>query len=634
MIDQVHEIIAGVESSFFIITATGVVTFASRGMYSVPAGVFLERGIDAFDLLLSDHERLHFAQMLTTVLEGKSEVASEIFQANVVDRNGDPVFFSVTAKALPEHGPERFLFEVHDRTQFIRKEQEMARLQREVLIFKEISSLRQLYTDADRFFDAALQQVVETVDADAALLYVAADSREELLVHNNVVPSSSSVPSLYLHLPRAVHLLARVSLIRSDAATFDRHTALFAKKGWMTTLILPLQLRSERVGTLILLSKQDDAFPWHAIRLAASIASFLGAFVATELLWRQKERLTALTKSVFAYSPDGLFIIDRDGRVGERNALTERIMGTDEGVLLETLVIDKQRRRVKEFTRQLRLHRTVGVAVVFRADPVHTYEISATPLATGELVQYLCMARNVTGWVDERSALQQRNDQLAMVDRMKDEFVSMVSHELRSPLTVVMGNLSLLEMQARAKDRPLLTDMRRNIDRLNRLVRDILEATRLEYADIPFDSTTVELAAITEVVESAVHDEVMRRQLIWKTAIPSESVQNDPVRLTQIVTNLVSNSVRHTPSGGTVSLTMKVADDWLTITVTDTGEGMTDEQQEHIFERFYRGQHTTAGFGLGLYIVKKLLERMGGRVTVQSAVNKGTMIIVQIPRVV
>ena len=629
-----QNIIQNAQAAFFVVTSAGDITLASRGLYAVPTAVFLERGIDAFDLVLAESERLRFAQMLTRVLESDKEVHGEIFQTNRYDSSGDPAFFSLNAKLL-NGSTGQFLFELTDRTAFVHREREVKRLEREVLIFKEISYLRQHHTDTEQFFSQVVAKIVESTESDAALLFVEAEGHEELLVHNSVVERGKSISSFYLKLPHALHKGSRVSLYRNDTASAaDRAVTGYVKRGWHTLLTVPLRVRDERVGTLILLSKLDDAFPWPAVRLSTSIASYLGAFLASELLWRQKERLTALTKSVFAYSSDGLFVIDRDGRVGERNALTERIIGTDDNVTLESLVQVRYARRVSQFTRQLRLNRTARVAVVFKLDPTHTFEISATPLSTGELVHYLCMARNVTGWVDERSALQQRNDKLSEVDRIKDEFVSMVSHELRSPLTVVMGNLSLLDKLIPAEQQPLLSDMRRNIDRLNRLVRDILEVTRLEYADITFESTSVELSAIVEVVESAVASEVKSRGIIWQTDYKSQTVQNDPVRLSQVVTNLVSNAVRHTGSGGTVALSMRVVDDWLTINVTDTGEGMTDEQQNHMFERFYRGKHTTAGFGLGLYIVKKLLERMGGRITVKSALGKGTAIIVQIPRVV
>lgn len=634
MNDIANDIIAASQAAFFVVSVAGDISVASRGLYAVSADVFIERGIDAFDLLLAESERLRFAELLTQVLDKEKEVTDHIFQTAIRDINGNPSYFSITAKILPTSKVGRFVFEVRDRTLFMRKEQEVSRLQREVQIFKEISYLRQVESDVEQFFSKVLQSAVESVDADAALLYVMAETHEELLVQNGVVPQNKAVPSNLVQLPHQLQTLPRVSLFRMDPVAPSRAVSTYEKKGWRSTLVVPLKVRDERVGTLVLLSKQDDAFTWDMIRLATGIGSYLGAFVATELLWRQKEQLAALTKSVFAYSPDGLFMLNRDGVVGERNALTERIMGSTDNVCLADLVEIKYVRRVKQFLRQLRLHKSARVAVVFRADPVHTFEISATPLVTGELIQHLCMARNVTGWVDERSALQQRNDQLSEIDRVKDEFVSMVSHELRSPLTVVMGNLSLLHKLIPDPQKPLLADMQRNIDRLNRLVRDILEVTRLEYADISFDSTEVELSAVVEVVEASVAPEVRSKQLHWSATIDSTTVHNDPVRLAQIVTNLVSNAVRHTGKDGSVALSMRVLDDWLTITVIDTGEGMTDEQQQHIFERFYRGEHTTAGFGLGLYIVKKLLERMGGRVTVQSTLHKGTTIIVQIPRVI
>lgn len=627
------KIIKSAQSAFYVITASGEIVKASRGLYAVPEDVFIERGIDAFDLFLAEHERLPFAQMLSIVLEGRGEVVGRIFQTNTYNQNGEPAFFSITSQIIPGY-ENHYLLEAADHTTLVREERELRRLQRETSIFKKISYLRQIHTDSEEFFMYAVQSIIEATDSDAALLYVQVDSHEELLVQNGVSQPGNGVPAYFIRLPHALQKMIHPVLFRADTTYCHRTVAPYVAKGWNTQLIVPLTLRDERVGTLVLLSQQDDAFPWYVVRLASSTASYLGAFLATELLWRQKEHLSALTQSAFAHSSDGLFVIDRNGLVRERNTLAEKIMDSNDNTGLAQLVVARHRLRVKDFITGLSANQIMRVSVVFAADPTQTFEISATPLVTGELVHYLCVARNVTGWVDERFALKQRNEQLSMIDRMKDEFVSMVSHELRSPLTVLMGNLSLLEKHSDVNQKPYINDMRRNVDRLNRLIRDILEVTRLEYADITFDSTQVELLAIAEVVSAAVEQEVAAKKLQWKVECGSATVKNDPVRLAQIITNLATNAVRHTNDGGSVTVKMEVDDDWLTVTVRDTGEGMTPEQQKHIFERFYRGRHNLVGFGLGLYIVKKLLERMHGKIIVKSAVGKGTTITVCIPRVI
>lgn len=627
------QIVENAQSAFFVVNESGDIVEATRGLYAIPAQVFVERGIDAFDLIVAESERIPFAEMLVSVLEGNVEINERVFQATTCTANGYPAFFALTMRKLPQH-PHLFLFEVFDRTQLVGEEREISRQQRETQIFKDISYLRQIHQDSDRFFNEALAAVTEAVEADAALLYVRIESHDELLVHNNIVADGKVVPATYVRLPRGAESFIHTTLSRSDDQYVDRVMKSYVTHGWLSHLVVPLMVRDERVGMLVLLSKGNDAFPWHAVRLATSTASYLGAFMATELLWRQKERLHALAKSAFAYSQDGLFVVDRDGVIIERNALAEQVQGEGDGKTLVGSVLPGYKKRASAFIRGLSSAESPRTTVVFAADPTHSFEITATPLATGELVQYLCIARNVTGWIDERSALQERNDQLAMVDRMKDEFVSMVSHELRSPLTVVMGNLSLIERTTPPEQREPIAAMRRNIERLNRLVRDILEVTRLEYAEISFNTSLVELTAIEEVVVAAVSDQLRDRHLVWSSHVASATVTNDPLRLTQIVSNIVNNAVQHTPDKGKIVLDMSVTDDVLTIVVSDSGEGMTRVQQRHMFERFYRGEHTHAGFGLGLYIVKKLLDRMRGTVLVKSAVGVGTTITITIPRVI
>ena len=627
------QIVESAQSAFFVVDGSGDIVEATRGLYAVPVKVFIERGIDAFDHIVAESERIQFAEMLASVLEGGVEVNERVFQTTTYTANGYPAYFALSVRKLPQH-PNLFLFEVFDRTQLVSEERELTRQQRETQIFKDISYLRQVHQDSDQFFTEALAAVTEAVEADAALLYVRIEEHDELLVQNNIVAEGKVVPTAYVRLPRGAESIIHITLTRSDAQYSDAITKPYVTSGWLSHLVVPLTVRDERVGMLVSLSKSDDAFPWHSVRLATSTASYLGAFVATELLWRQKERLHALAKSAFAYSQDGLFVVDREGVIIERNALAEQVQGAVDGKALADTVVPQYKKRASAFVHSLSRGESSRITVVFAADPTHSFEITATPLATGELVQYLCIARNVTGWVDERSALQERNDQLAMIDRMKDEFVSMVSHELRSPLTVVMGNLSLIERTMPTDQREPIAAMRRNIERLNRLVKDILEVTRLEYAEISFNTSELELIAIEEVVVAAISDQIRDRHLTWDAHVVSATVTNDPLRLTQIVSNVVNNAVQHTPDGGRISLDMSVTDAVVTIVVSDSGEGMTRVQQRHMFERFYRGEHTHAGFGLGLYIVKKLLDRMHGTVHVKSTVGVGTTITITIPRVI
>lgn len=610
--------------------SSGDITFASASLYTIPSQVFLDRGVDAFDLVLGEGEKTKFARFLSKVLERGSELTEQVFAASPLVSPGEKPYFRMSVRVLPKSN--NYLLEVQDYTEVMSQRQEIMRQRRELAIFNEISYLRHIYTDNEQFFLVALQQLTEAVSAEGALLYVNAEDGQQLVAHCGVI-KQGAIPMSLLVTSAKLTNLTRVSLDREPVDERGMIIHYLKKRGWVSQIAIPLSVRGEKVGLVLLLSKERTAFPWQKVRLAANVAANISPIVGSELLWQQKERLSALTKGVFAHFADGLFVLDRYGQVLERNDTINNLIGTNEKIALVDGVTIASCGAIDKLMKRLRQNRQAVITVVFLGDKKSTYEITASTLKSSGLSTYLCIARNVTAWVDERTVLQRQNQELAAVDRMKDEFVSLVSHELRSPLTVVYGNLSLLEKGANPTNQPLLTDMHNNLDRLNRLVKDILEVTKLEYAEVTFNLADIELNAIAQTAYAAVKNSCDEKGIGWQIDCERQKVKNDPLRLAQVVNNLVTNAVAHTEPGGEVKLILKVVADRLIIQVADNGNGMTAEQQRHMFDRFYRGTDRPGGFGLGLYIVNSLVKRMRGHIKVESRLHQGTTITVDLPAV-
>jgi len=236
-------------------------------------------------------------------------------------------------------------------------------------------------------------------------------------------------------------------------------------------------------------------------------------------------------------------------------------------------------------------------------------------------------------------ALAVQNEQLLDLDRMKDQFVSTISHELRTPITAIIGYLELMldgeagdltEQQVR-----FLEIVSRNSDRLFRLVNDILTVARIDAGRLTLEPAHVDLVALAagEVESARAAADVKDVELRFASPDEFLSLWADPMRLGQLVGNLLSNAVKFTPKGGTVTLTVDRRGDTAVVEIADTGVGIPADEVDQLFQRFFRASTaaTEQGTGLGLSIVKSIAEAHGGTISVRSEEGVGTTFVVELP---
>lgn len=232
--------------------------------------------------------------------------------------------------------------------------------------------------------------------------------------------------------------------------------------------------------------------------------------------------------------------------------------------------------------------------------------------------------------------------ELARVDKMRREFLANASHELKSPLSSIKA-LSQSLIDGREEDvtvyREFLRDIDAEIDRLTRLVNDMLEMTRLEGDTRPVPRTEEDIGGLIEHVAALLSARAHNKGITMRIAADRAlkwRVNAD--LLTLVLVNLTDNALRYTPPGGEVSITAEANTGNLVVTVQDTGVGIPAEELPNVFERFYRVDRArsreTGGTGLGLAIVKRAVERMGGRIELESAPGKGTSSTIRLPNTV
>jgi signal transduction histidine kinase len=231
---------------------------------------------------------------------------------------------------------------------------------------------------------------------------------------------------------------------------------------------------------------------------------------------------------------------------------------------------------------------------------------------------------------------------LRELDRLKDEFVSLVSHDLRTPLTSIVGYVDLILDDPSLSDehRQYLTIVARNTDRLHRLVDDLLFAARLQAGRLELALAEVDLVDVARHTVETLRPRAKAAGVDLALELAPELNGGIPVvgeasRLAQLLDNLVSNAVKFTPDGGRVSVRVARRPDRAVLEVVDSGMGIPADEVNRLFERFFRSstvsERQIEGTGLGLYITKAIVEAHRGRITVESEEGAGTTFRVELP---
>ena len=226
------------------------------------------------------------------------------------------------------------------------------------------------------------------------------------------------------------------------------------------------------------------------------------------------------------------------------------------------------------------------------------------------------------------------------LERTRSEFLATASHELRTPLAAVYGAVRTLRRDDRLSspelDEQLLTMIETESHRLAEIVDQILVSTEVDRGSVP---VRPEACDLRELCESAIASVRVRAPATIELALDVPRpvvVHTDPSRLRQVVVNLLDNAVKYSPKGGRVDVRVREHDGSVEIEVADHGLGIPEEAQKRIFEKFVRLDPEmrlgVGGSGLGLYISRELVERMGGRLRVDSEPGRGSTFTIQLPR--
>ena len=362
-------------------------------------------------------------------------------------------------------------------------------------------------------------------------------------------------------------------------------------------------------------------------------------------------------RTLFENSPDFIAQLNREGRFISANSAMAKSVGMSVGELVgknisEVIPKEVAQARIEMFRKVL----NEGLIQPFEDERQGRYFHSImVPLQTeGKEETLQVISRDVT----ERKRMEQRLEQnleelqatyqkLQEVDKMKDSFLSTVSHELRTPLTSIKGfaEILLTYEEDRETQREFLTIINEESERLTRLINDFLDISRIEAGRMQWQTTRL---AIPEIIETAINaTQALYKEKNQKVEVDLErdlpSVWSDSDRLVQVITNVLSNAIKFTPDGGEIRVAAQLlksdegenAPSMIRVSVSDTGIGIAPEDYEKIFEKFKQVGDTLTdrpkGTGLGLPICKEIVEHYGGKIWVESELDKGSTFYFTLP---
>lgn len=502
----------------------------------------------------------------------------------------------------------------------------------------EISRAITRELDLEKLLGRILAISLEMLAGQAGL--IALRNEEE----NWSIPVASGLPDPFLKY--LVPYLAEISKAE-DADQFEmleinRRLMELARKssrGLANGVVLPLVTHQTIVGVIFLFRSYPDQFSNNDRALLRSFADQAAIAVRNAQLYsqsvRSRQRLDALLDSV----ADGILILSPSQKVERSNPALDRLLMID-GREIQGKSHDEVIRWVKRTT-DLTLEQAVaggwpltphaylyveGDLKIDDALPPLPVGITYAPLLSGDdvLLNIIATVRDITHF--------------RQADELKSTFVSVISHELKTPLALIKGYVSTLRREDARWDRAIVKEslavIEDETDRLAELVENLLDASRLQANSLAIKRSDVLLPDLAR--RTAERMQTQTSQHIIVTDFPPDFpvILADENRMNQVLTNLISNAIKYS-SGGQIKITGQVRPDFVIVCVTDEGAGIAQSDIPHVFDRFYRSSdaaRTTKGVGLGLYLTRAIIEAHGGKIWVDSEGGKGARFCFLMPR--
>ena len=390
-------------------------------------------------------------------------------------------------------------------------------------------------------------------------------------------------------------------------------------------LAVPLRHENRFYGVMWAAYDQPRTFTESDARFVTTLAGQAALATANAHLFLNVEAGRRQLEAILHSTPDPVLVIDPQNRLMLANPAARRLVGAEnvgiDGQLI-TAVIEQQ--TLLQLLQAAPSEKQQSAEVVFPGGRTYLATASSV-MAEGRPVGRVCVLRDVTHFKE--------------LDSMKSEFVATVSHDLRSPLTLMRGYATMLEMvgELNEQQQGYVRKIISGVENMSRLVNNLLDLGRIEIG-VGLQVENVAVRDIVERVVGALQLQANQKGIALNVAMEPglpEVIEADQALLHQGIYNLVENAIKYTPNDGQVSLRVYADPTNVTFEIRDNGIGVAPSDLAHLFEKFYRGKQREAraqhGTGLGLAIVRSIAERHGGKAWAESELGKGSAFFLQAP---
>jgi PAS domain S-box-containing protein len=350
---------------------------------------------------------------------------------------------------------------------------------------------------------------------------------------------------------------------------------------------------------------------------------------------QEEQRMVALLDS----APDGILILAADSTIERCNPAMTRMLGisTDE-------LRGKRHEEVVRWARQkegmsleqaeaggwpLTANATLYIEGDLERNGMAPLPVSVTyaPLLSsdGNLINIIASVRDITRFRE--------------AEELKSTFISVISHELKTPVALIKGYVSTLRREDASWNREIVRDslevIEEEADRLTELIENLLDASRLQAGALAINLSDVALEPLARRIAERFRTQSPNHSIQVEFAPDFPVILADEDRLAQVLSNLISNSIKYSPGGGAIHISGQVKPKQVVVCVSDEGPGIAPQDIPHVFERFYRASdasRTTKGAGLGLYLARAVIEAHGGRIWIDPSPGSGARICFSLPR--
>ncbi len=542
---------------------------------------------------------------------------------------------------------------VEERTSELRREHQNSQT-----LLKVISELS-TSLDMGLVLNRALAVINESLGSQESMTLLLEGNQKPFRAGESLVGLAEN-PAMHLELERAI--MRRVARERQPAIiediAHDERWEIPAGQtpGYTSALAVPLVMGEDALGALLLFHRERGFFRPGQIGLAEAtarqIAISLNNAELFNLIRDQSEHLgnmlreqqieASRSRAILEAVADGVVVTDASGKVTLFNISAERILSLSAQDILGKPLDQFSGlfgrsgadwlRTIRNWSQEPKSYQGESFADEFDLDNGSVIDVHLAPVFwRSSFLGTVSIFRDITHEVQ--------------VDRMKTEFVANVSHELRTPMTSIKGYVEIMLMGATGEltgqQRHFLEIVRNNTERLGVLVNDLLDISRIESGRVTLNLQELSLKEIAEEVleDMAARAREENKPMDFRLEVPDDlpPVVGDLERIRQVIGNLVSNSYNYTPANGRVVVRMSHPNGEVQVDVEDNGIGIGPEEQQRIFERFYRGEDplvlATAGTGLGLSVAKTLVAMHNGRIWFKSSGirNEGSVFSFTLP---